>query len=636
MQAQTQEPKSTGLAGKILFMSKKLLPASLPLTLFAFFTTLSLQIVSLIFVVIPQNITQLVNTGEAGVLSFLCFRIEVTNNLGILALIFLGTGISYILLSFLSETSKKHLENKFGKNLRILVHDRLLTLDASYHDRHNAGEYCHFIDNTVGAAAVITTLLIMPAACIITTIVGFQNLALSLKSSAAPTWLVITLIAAMIISPFVRLYLHKYVSKYSMQLQKNFIELRTETLNSLNSPVEIHLLNAIRQRRKIFEKACSLLTLTFNKQNTNSIITEQFNAVCILVFQVVIVFIVMQNTNDKTAASLIGCILIIPQVFQQLTTLFTVYSQVKMASPGINMTYDVLNTESCITDAENAQDIVLQTAPAINCRAVRFGYHQDKPILNDIGVVFLAGKTTAVISLSGGGKSTLLKMLCRIYDPQSGSIAIDHTGIKDITLDSLRSNIVYISQFPCFIQGTVRENFQLQNADVTDEEIEQACKDTEIWNLFSKEPAPLDKVLPFGAENLSGGQRKLLAMARSMLKQPKVLILDEPTTGVDAQTVQHTILPILNRTRRGRTVVLVDHNMNFIRETADYVLVLEKGMIADFGQTEEVWNKEGSLFRKLWEEYNKAPDKAVESVPKTTAQAPAGVAVCSAAAGGIL
>ena len=122
---------------------------------------------------------------------------------------------------------------------------------------------------------------------------------------------------------------------------------------------------------------------------------------------------------------------------------------------------------------------------------------------------------------------------------------------------------------------------------------------------FDKNDNISDFCLDLNADNLSGGQKRLLSIARALLKNPQVVMIDEPTTGVDAQTIRHAILPLLQELKTDRTMLLVDHNMNFVRDLADMVLVLENGKVTDFGPTEDIWQNKDSLFRKLWEEYNK-------------------------------
>ncbi len=595
------------LFGKVRFLAKLLLPGSRLFALGVFVSLLLTQVITVIFSVLPQHIVQLVQSHAPGTLPCFFFTLPLPSDLLLLALLFVTVGIASLLLSFLSSMAERRLQNHFAAKLRKAVHDKLLTLDATYHDRHNIGEHLVSLNHAVSVSVLLVTLLIFPATCILTATLGLQNLSGYLRTGQAPTWLIATIFVAMLLAPLVRMYLGRKIAQANETLQAGFREFNAEAFNSLKAPIEVQLLNAVKARMTAFARACARLSSAFNRLNAHSIVNDQFNAFCILVFQVFVVFVVVRNANAATAASLIGCILIIPQVFNQLNTLFSTYTQYKQSSPEVESTYRLLTLQPTTCDAADARDVTFERAPKIACEGVTFGYLPTDPILKAVSLELPAGKTIAIVSHSGGGKSTLLKLLNRVYDPTSGTIRLDGDDVKQLSLASLRKTIAQVSQFPLFILGTVRENFQLQKMDVTDADIEAVCRNVGIWEtLQALAPnSPCDAQLTLGAENLSGGQRRLLALARMMLHDPKVLIVDEPTTGVDAQAVQQTILPILTQCKRERTVLLVDHNMNFVRALADYVLVLEQGQVADFAETEKVWAKETSLFRRLWEEFNK-------------------------------
>ena len=200
----------------------------------------------------------------------------------------------------------------------------------------------------------------------------------------------------------------------------------------------------------------------------------------------------------------------------------------------------------------------------------------DRTILDHVTFAFPPGKVTALVGRSGSGKTTILRLVSRLFDPQEGRITIGGVDIRELKLSELRSMIATVSQFPLFVEADVRENLRLGVPNASDAAMEAACRAADLWPALERiAPAdPLATPVPrmAGKSGLAGGERRRLAIARALLAEPRILLLDEPSTGIDAVSIKKIVEAIRTATI-GRTVLLVDHDMELVAGLADLSLL---------------------------------------------------------------
>jgi len=233
----------------------------------------------------------------------------------------------------------------------------------------------------------------------------------------------------------------------------------------------------------------------------------------------------------------------------------------------------------------------------IELRGVRFGYGDGPDIIKGIDLVVPAGETHAVVGATGAGKSTLTRLLLRFHDPRSGQVLIDGVDVRDVGFRSLREAIGYVSQDVFLFQGTVRENLAFGRPGATDAEIEEAAKLAEAHDFIVGLPNGYDTIVGERGQKLSGGQRQRLSIARAILRDPAILILDEATSAVDNET-EAAIQRSLALVARDRTAVVIAHRLSTVRD-ADRIWVLENGTIAEAGTHDEL-AEAGGLYAALW------------------------------------
>ena len=228
---------------------------------------------------------------------------------------------------------------------------------------------------------------------------------------------------------------------------------------------------------------------------------------------------------------------------------------------------------------------------------VVFSYTQGFEVLKKINLNIESGKTTAIVGSTGSGKSTLIKLLLRLYDLDSGAINFDSTELKELKLESLRKNIGLVSQDVFLFEGTVFENIAYGNLEATEDEVWDAANQSEASDFINQLPNKENTIVGERGQKLSGGQRQRISIARAILKNPEILILDEATSAVDNET-EAAIQRSLDMLKQNRTVVVIAHRLSTIRN-ADKIYVLENGEIVESGSHEELLENKNVYF-KLW------------------------------------
>ena len=233
----------------------------------------------------------------------------------------------------------------------------------------------------------------------------------------------------------------------------------------------------------------------------------------------------------------------------------------------------------------------------ISLQDVNFSYVENFKVLNQVSLNIKSGHTTAIVGSTGSGKSTLIKLLLRLYEINSGKILYDDTELKDFELSTLREKIGLVSQDVFLFEGTVFENIAYGNLNATEEEIWDAAKQSEAIDFIKDLPNMENTIVGERGQKLSGGQRQRISIARAILKNPEILILDEATSSVDNET-EAAIQRSLDVLKQDRTVIVIAHRLSTIRN-ADCIYVLENGVVTETGTHDELVNL-GGVYKGLW------------------------------------
>ena len=280
------------------------------------------------------------------------------------------------------------------------------------------------------------------------------------------------------------------------------------------------------------------------------------------------------------------------QVNEPLTQVSQLSSQIQSALSAMDRIHEFIEYEE-ETDVE-VKEMIFDGN--VEFKDIRFGYGK-KEVLHGVSLYAKKGETVAIVGPTGSGKTTIVNLLMRFYDPNSGSIVIDGIDSININRRTLRDNIGMVLQDTWLFTGSIRENIRFSKPDATDEEIEQACKYANADEFISTLPNGYDTVIDEEADNISQGEKQLLTIARAILKDPKVLILDEATSSIDTKT-EKNIQDAMDYLMEGRTSFIIAHRLSTIKN-ADKILVLKDGNIIECGNHNELM-KENGFYANLY------------------------------------
>ena len=265
---------------------------------------------------------------------------------------------------------------------------------------------------------------------------------------------------------------------------------------------------------------------------------------------------------------------------------------------------DILAIEERVKEHNDARPAP-PFAGHVSFNRVQFHYRPGRPVLQDVSLRIEAGQLVGIVGPNGAGKSTLLGLVPRLYDPVAGKVRIDGENIQDFTLDTLREQIGIVLQQPILFGATIRENIAYGKPDATLEEIIATARAADVHDFIAELPEGYDTVLAEGGATLSGGQRQKIAIARAIIKDPPILLLDEPTTALDAESAAE-VNATLERLRRGKTALRVAHRLEEVAN-ADLIVVLYEGEIVESGTHLELAYSSG-WYRRVFDLQRIAPD----------------------------
>ena len=315
-----------------------------------------------------------------------------------------------------------------------------------------------------------------------------------------------------------------------------------------------------------------------------------------------------------TVGTLLAITALLARLYGPLTALSNVRIDVMTALVSFERVFEVLDLQPMVSNKDGAQELA-KKIPSIEFKNVSFSYPRPDQIslaslesaakeefiesgevLKNVSFTVPAGSFTAIVGPSGAGKTTISTLVPRLYDVSLGSIQIDGIDVKDLTLESLRSSIGVVTQDAHLFHESIAENLRYAKHDATEEEMEQACRSAQIWELVQSLPNKFDTLVGERGHRLSGGEKQRLAIARLLLKSPSVVILDEATAHLDSEN-EALVQKALKSALKDRTSIVIAHRLSTIRD-ADQIIVLEHGVIVESGKHDELIAA-GGLYSEL-------------------------------------
>jgi len=257
---------------------------------------------------------------------------------------------------------------------------------------------------------------------------------------------------------------------------------------------------------------------------------------------------------------------------------------------GVRQLFEIIDAPSSEPSDDSKPKLAIDKA-RVEFKDVRFSYRENEPVLRGLSLVAEAGQMTALVGPSGGGKSTILTTILRLYEPQSGIVAIDGQNIENVSRHSLRQQIAYVGQDVFLFHGTIRDNIAFGKDEATDDEIVAAAKAANAHDFIMSFPKGYDTHTGEQGLQLSGGQRQRIAVARALIRDAKLILLDEATAALDSES-ERLVQDAIAHLTRGRTTIVIAHRLHTVAH-ADRIYVIEEGVVAESGRHEELLRKSG-------------------------------------------
>lgn len=524
----------------------------------------------------------------------LIFPGENTKQLAIVAAIsFVAITAIGSFAGFLDNYYNEKVAQYVANDLRRRIYHHLQHLSLSYYDSHQTGKLLSTITadvSTIQDFASSTLLNILVDAL---TIVGMIGIMFYLDSD-------FTLIA-LAVTPFLLFF----VARFKKAMKKATREVRKDQSNMfvvLQQGLEsIRAVNAFGRQDLEEEKLKKVSQETVDAALKARRVKSVLSPVVAITVSLCTAFVLWRGADmvlkgAMTVGALTVFLWYMNKFFAPVQDLAKMTSSIAQVTIALERIQSILETDTIIPQKPDAKDPVKVNGEIIFDH-VSFAYDAESPVISDFNLTINCGQRIGICGPTGSGKSTIVSLIARFYDPTAGRVLIDGTDITDFTIDGLRGQIGFVLQDTILFYGSIHENIAYGRPGATDEEIIEAAKLANADEFIVKMPHGYDTLVGERGVTLSGGQRQRIGIARAVVRNSPILILDEPTASLDTES-EKIVMEALEKLMTGRTVIIIAHRLSTIRD-ADKIIVLNGGFVAEEGTHEELIAK-GEIYADLY------------------------------------
>lgn len=517
--------------------------------------------------------------GKMGTLAWICVFIVIS--------IFLKNLFLYLAYYVLNP-----LKNKIVNRLRDELYEKILHLPIGFFTEKKKGDVISRMTNDVGEVE----------GSVIGTLEGWVR---------DPLNIIITLTTLLIISvqltlfvliciPLVGIVIGRITRSLKKQSQEVAIY-ASESVSILDETLSgLRVIKAFNSeallKTKFFKNNDHLLTFKNKIGYRRDLASPMSEFLGVIIFTLILYFggkLVLSDQFGLTGSLLLTYLGVFYNLINPTKTLSTSFSNMRKGAAAIDRIEEILKTQNTVDDNENGKKLE-SFRHSIELKNVFFAY-DGVDVLKNINLTIEKGKTIALVGSSGAGKSTLADLIPRFHDVSSGELLIDGTNIKEYSLKSVRDQISIVTQEPILFNDTIENNILIGKQNADQNEIESAAKVANAYHFITKKENGFDTNIGDRGSKLSGGERQRLTIARAVVKNPPILILDEATSSLDTES-ERLVQDAINNMMQNRTSIVIAHRLSTIRH-ADEIIVLQKGEIVERGNHDELMQKQGYYFR---------------------------------------
>ena len=510
-------------------------------------------------------------------------------------LFMLSVYLLYSACSLLQGLFSARLSQNVVKRMREELFGKIMELPVRYLDTHSHGDVMSRMTNDIenisttvsqslpslfsGVLTIIGTVAIMLWYC-------WQLALLSLAS------VLLTLLATKILSGRVR--------KFSRRRQMLLGQLNGTVEEMISGYRTVVAYNHQNITTADFCSTADSLTKAGIKTDVFSgVMGPVMNCIGNIGFVIIAAFGGYFSVKGLISVGVISAFIVYAKQFSRpINEIAQIYGQLQTAIAGAERVFAVLNEED---EDKSGEELAKEEKAAITFRNVRFSYDGENPVIKNFTLTVPTGKKVALVGATGSGKTTIVNLLMRFYETDSGEICINKQNIQDVARGSLRQNVAIVLQDTVLFSNTVQNNLKYGNDTATQEQLETAVEMSQCREMIELLPQGYDTVLTGSGANISQGQRQLLAIARAFVADPKILILDEATSNVDTRT-EKAIQDAMQRIMQGRTSIVIAHRLSTIRDS-DLIVVMDHGEIVESGNHEALLEKKGKYYELYMTQY---------------------------------
>jgi ABC-type multidrug transport system fused ATPase/permease subunit len=503
------------------------------------------------------------------------------------ALAFVLIAVVGALASYIDNYYTESVGQRVAHDLRMRTYHHLQRLSLSYYNTHQTGALLSTITTdiqTIQGFASSSTLDILVDLLTIVSMLGLMF------------WLNwdFTLIA-LAVTPFLLFFISRFkkaVKKATHEVRKEQAEIVAVVEQGLESMQVIKAFGRQDlEQAALSEVSNATVNAALAARRVKSLLSPIVTVTVALCTAVVLwrgsALILM---GAMTVGALTVYLSYLTKFFKPVKDLATTTNAIAQAAVGVERVREILETDTILPERPDA------TAPEILkgdivFDHVAFGYNDDAPVLKDVSFRIEPGQLVGIVGPTGGGKSTVVSLIPRFYDPTSGAVKIDGRDVRDYKLNPLRGQIGYVLQDTVLFRGTILENIAFGRPNATREEIIEAARLANADEFISRMPKGYDTMVGERGSTLSGGQRQRIGIARVMVRNSPILLLDEPTAALDSES-EKLVIEALERLMKGRTVITIAHRLSTVRD-ADKIIVIEGGVVAESGTHDELMTLNG-------------------------------------------